>query len=123
LTPFQASNQTPETGVGLLRGDSSEALKKDTLAIQKAQRRLLRLKKRFGDSWLGVEKEIGVNHGHMSALVNHGTVPRSKEIRVRLGLPAVLPSERAPRRPRTRLEGSPCRGCQALKEYRAKCHH
>jgi hypothetical protein len=28
-----------------------------------------------------------------------------------------------PHRPRTRLEGSPCRGCQALKEFRANCRH
>jgi hypothetical protein len=119
MTPIPARQSPYDAAVECLQPPSGDVDEKDALAILKAQKRLLRLKKKFG-SWLKVEAEIHINHGHMSALVNHGTVPRSKEFRVALGLPRVLPSERKPRKPRSRLEGSPCRGCAALREFRAR---
>jgi hypothetical protein len=107
------SNPCHDATVERLRADCSAAVTKDTLVIVKAQKRLLRLRRRFG-SWTKVEEVIHVNHGHMSALVNRGTVPRSPETRAALGLSRVMPSERRPRKARARPEGSPCRGCKAV---------
>jgi hypothetical protein len=120
MTAPQVDDRGQDVNVGNLQGISSEVAKKDASYILKAQKRLLRLKKQLGN-WLKVEAEIHVNHGHMSALILHGTVPHSKELRLALGLPSILPSERTPRRPRRVLPGSPCAGCKALREFRAKC--
>jgi len=120
MTASQVDDSGQTYLVRHLQGVSSEVAKKDASYILKAQKRLLRLKKQLGN-WLKVEAKNHVNHGHMSALILHGTVPHSKEIRLALGLPAVLPSERTPRRPRRVLEGSPCVGCRALREFRVRC--
>jgi hypothetical protein len=120
MTASQVDDRGQDVNVGNLQGISSEVAKKDASYILKAQKRLLRLKNRLGN-WLKVEAEIHVNHGHMSALILHGTVPHSKELRLALGLPSILPSERTPRRPRRVLPGSPCAGCKALREFRARC--
>ena len=76
MTALQDGKRSQICPVRHLQRISSELAKKDACYILKAQRRLLRLKKRF-DSWPKVEAEIHVNHGHMSALVLHGTVPRT----------------------------------------------
>jgi len=93
----------------------------DVNIVHRAANRLLRQK--AGGSWRDLESVLGVDHGYIVRLVKHGIVPRDPNLRATLGLPAVMPSERKPRRPRSRPEGSPCRGCAALKEFRAgkKC--
>src|SRR3990172_4155666 len=76
------------------------AIERDEECIGRARRRLLRAYKRlrkFG-GWRAVGAAMGTNHGNVIALVKHGTVRKSVEIRLALGLPAVLPSEREQRK-------------------------
>jgi hypothetical protein len=68
----------------------------DDISIQKARTRLLQAYSRLG-TWRKVEDELGVDHGIIIALVKHGKVPTETRVRVRLGLPKVMPSERKPR--------------------------
>jgi len=90
------------------------AIERDEECIGRAQRRLLRAYKRlrkFG-GWRAVGAEVGVNHGNVIALVKHGTVRKSVEIRLALGLPAVLPSEREQRK-KAKME------TMTIEQYRA----
>ncbi|HAR45911.1 MAG TPA: hypothetical protein DCS05_07010 [Nitrospiraceae bacterium] len=68
------------------------------ITIRRAQKRLLRTYRRLGKSrsWRAVAKSLGINHGDISAFINHGHVPRSEHLRLALGLPRIMPSERKP---------------------------
>ena len=68
----------------------------DKQVIERARRRLLRDWKRLS-SWRAVGAYYGINHGHCVVLVKYGRVPKSFELRLALGLPRVMPSERRPR--------------------------
>lgn len=73
------------------------ASERDEVYIGRARRRLVRLWKRLG-STRAVEQVIGVNHGWVSSIVLHGKPPKGGELREKLGLPRVLPSEREQRK-------------------------
>ena len=72
------------------------AIERDEECIGRAQRRLVRAYKRLG-TWRAVGAELGINHGNVVALTRHGTVPRNWWLRVKLGLPMELPSEKQKR--------------------------
>jgi len=76
------------------------AVARDDECIGRAQRRLLRAYKRLRKlgGWRAVGAECGCGHGNVVALVKHGRVPRTIELRLALGLPAVLASEREQRK-------------------------
>jgi len=93
---------------------------KDDKYIDKAMKRLLRAYERFG-TWRSVGEHLGVNQGIIFALARHGKVPKDAGIRVRLGLPRVMPSERRVRVRRVMpLLGSPCWMCMAFKKVKPK---
>lgn len=78
------------------------AAERDGIYIERARRRLLRAYRRLG-TVRKVGAELGVNHGWVSALLRHGSAPRGEELRLKLGLPTVLPSERE-RRKQAKME-------------------
>jgi len=70
----------------------------DERVIARAQKRLKKAYLRRV-SWRGVAQEVGVNVSYIFRLCEYGTVPRNPDIRYKLGLPRVMPSERK-RKPR-----------------------
>lgn len=76
------------------------AAERDGIYIERARRRALRAYQRLG-TVRKVGAEWGVNHGWVSALLRHGSVPKSDDLRVKLGLPTVLPTERERRKQAT----------------------
>lgn len=66
---------------------------KDAQCIERAQKALKKAYLRHV-SWRGVAQEYGVNQSYIWRLVERGTVPRNRDIRMRLGLPRILPSEK-----------------------------
>ena len=72
------------------------AIRTDEYFIVRAKNRLLRLKRKLL-TWRAVGAELDINHGYAVSLVKHDKVPKNKKIRHVLGLPVVMPSERAPR--------------------------
>jgi hypothetical protein len=78
---------------------------KDAKILRRVQRQLRKAFQRL-KSWRKVAEERGVNHGYVS-LVMQGNIPTSEKVRVALGFPAVMPSERRVRvRKITPLMGS-----------------
>ncbi len=73
------------------------AMERDEVCIGRVRRRLLRAWKRLGNI-RAVGAEFGVNHGWVSALIQHGTPPKGAVLRMKLGIPLVLPSEREQRK-------------------------
>lgn len=67
----------------------------DAKILSRVQRRLLRVFRELR-VWRKVAAEIGVNHGYLSRVMR-GEIPTNKTVRLALGFPAVLPSERKPR--------------------------
>jgi hypothetical protein len=76
----------------------NDARAKDEQIIARAQKRLKKAYLRL-PSWRMVAQEYGVNVSYIFRLCEYGMVPRNPDIRFRLGLPRVLPSERK-RRPK-----------------------
>lgn len=76
-----------------------DALTRDGECIARAQKRLKNIYMRHV-SWRGVAQEVGVNVSYIFRLCEYGTVPRNPDIRYKLGLPRVMPSERKPRKRR-----------------------
>lgn len=76
-----------------------DALTRDGECIARAQKRLKNIYLRHV-SWRGVAQEVGVNVSYIFRLCEYGTVPRNPDIRQRLFLPRVMPSERKPRKRR-----------------------
>lgn len=66
----------------------------DEQRVRKAQEAVLRAYRRLGN-WRKVGEYFGVAHVYAWDLGLHGVVPKNKDIRKALGLPRVLPSERA----------------------------
>ncbi len=73
------------------------AKERDESYIKRAQKRAQKAYTRLG-TVRKVGEELGVNHGWVSALLRHGKAPRSEALRLKLGLPLVLPSEREARK-------------------------
>ena len=69
---------------------------KDAQCIERAQKALKKAYIRHV-SWRGVAQEYGVNQSYIWRLVTNGMVPKNPDIRYRLGLPRVMPSERKPK--------------------------
>lgn len=69
---------------------------KDKERIEKAQARILRLKKKLGN-WLAVGDKLGVYHVYAWKLAHDGIVPPNPDTRAKLFLPRSLPSERKTR--------------------------
>jgi hypothetical protein len=74
----------------------NDARAKDEQVIERAQKRLKKAYLRL-PSWRMVAQEYGVNVSYIFRLCEYGVVPRNPDIRYRLGLPRVLPSERKPK--------------------------
>ena len=91
--------QKLSTGMTRTTPPQTSARCKDMIIIQRAQKRLLRAYRRLGKSrsWRMVAKSLGINHGDISTFINHGHVPRNEHLRLAMGLPRVMPSERKPR--------------------------
>lgn len=99
-----------------MSGESGKPRDRET--VERAQRKALRAFEKLG-TWRKVGQAWGVNHGNVVALVKHGKVPQSVELRTALGLPKVMPSERKPRVKKVMpMLGSPCWMCMAFKEVR-----
>lgn len=77
----------------------NEVLTPNERVIARAQKRLKKAYLRHV-SWRGVAQEVGVNVSYIFRLCEYGTVPRNPDIRQKLGLPRVMPSERKPRKRR-----------------------
>ena len=73
------------------------AEERDDTYIKRAQKRAQKAYRRLG-TVRKVGAELGVNHGWVSAWLRHGSVPKSEALRLKLGLPLVLPSEREARK-------------------------
>jgi hypothetical protein len=98
----------------------TNTFERDDKCIGIVKRRLLRAHRRLG-TWRLVGEELGVNHGNLVTLVQHGRVPRDADLRIRLKLPRVMPSERKPRVKKViPLLGSECWKCMAFKTIRPK---
>jgi len=76
----------------------SDARAQDGQVIERAVKRLKKAYLRHA-SWRGVAGECGVNVRYVWQLVQRGTVARNPDIRLKVGLPRVMPSERK-RRPK-----------------------
>ena len=73
---------------------------KDVSIIEKAQRRVKRVNKAF-PRWRDVQSELGLPNVNIAwKFVNENVVPTNTDLRIKLFLPPVLPSERPPRKPR-----------------------
>lgn len=68
----------------------------DEAKVRKAQNAMLQAKKRLGN-WRAVGIKYETHHRYCWDLAYHAAVPRNPDIRRKLGLPRVLPSERKPR--------------------------
>ena len=77
----------------------SDEKEKDGKCIARAVKALKKAYLRH-TSWRMVAQEFGVNQSYIWRLVTNGMVPKNPDIRYRLGLPRVLPSERKPRKRR-----------------------
>lgn len=70
----------------------------DIPKVEKARNAVLRAYKRLGN-WRKVGEKYGLkHHRYVWDLAVNGIVPVNPEIRHKLGLPRVLPSERKPRK-------------------------
>lgn len=74
----------------------------DVPIIARAQKRVLSVYGRC-HNWRGVGEHFGVNHRYAWDLALHGVVPSNPDLRVKLSLPRVMPSER--RKNKTRRRG------------------
>ena len=77
----------------------NDALTPNERVVARAVRKLKKAYLRHV-SWRGVAQEVGVNVSYIFRLCEYGTVPRNPDIRYKLGLPRVMPSERKPRKRR-----------------------
>ena len=77
----------------------NDALTPNERIIARAVRKLKKAYLRHC-AWRGVAQEYGVNVSYIFRLCEYGMVPRNPDIRYKLGLPRVLPSERKPRKKR-----------------------
>lgn len=77
----------------------TDALTPNERVIARAVRKLKKAYLRHC-AWRGVAQENGVNVSYIFRLCEYGTVPRNPDIRYKLGLPRVMPSERKPRKKR-----------------------
>jgi hypothetical protein len=75
----------------------------DVAKVAKAQDGVLRAYRRLGN-WRKVGEKYNVYHTYAWDLALHGVVPSNPEVRYKLGLPRVLPSER---KAKTRRESIP----------------
>lgn len=71
----------------------------DLTKVLRVQKWLFLLHRRLGN-WRGVGRQLNVHHRYAWNLALHGVVPANPDIRVKLGLPRVMPSERKPRKRR-----------------------
>jgi hypothetical protein len=68
----------------------------DVAVIGKAQKRVLQAYARLR-TWRATAAEFGVHYRYVWDLGMHGIAPKNTDLRARLGLPRVLPSERKAR--------------------------
>jgi hypothetical protein len=69
---------------------------KDVLVVTRAQNRWLRAYRKVR-SWRKVGELLGVNQRYVWELCLKGIVPTKPELRCKLGLPCIMPSERKTR--------------------------